>query len=151
MQYIESTVEDIEAAFGLMKPVLFSKSDELTRACRNFLEELKSRVEPGGVFYTQQIRRQLRVSSSTVHRYVRQLKAGGYIKYRGGSRFRGYEYQVTDYEEYNRLKSEVDAKLESILKKVKALSVSRKCIPVSQRYPSGENGISKSKTINTLS
>lgn len=39
--YIESTVAYIEAAFSLLKDVLFSKSDELTKASRGFLELLK--------------------------------------------------------------------------------------------------------------
>ncbi|MBK9568406.1 MAG: hypothetical protein IPO37_25585 [Saprospiraceae bacterium] len=36
--YIETTKEDIEIAFRLMKHVLFSKSDELSKATRNFGE-----------------------------------------------------------------------------------------------------------------
>ena len=93
---ISSTSEDVKAAFSLMKEALFSKSDELTKASRNFLERLKQHVKDGEVFYTSEIRKKLRISSSTIHIYVRELKRNGYIKYKGGNKFRGYEYEITD-------------------------------------------------------
>lgn len=37
--YIETNIEDIKAAFDLLKDVLFSKNDELTKAARSFLED----------------------------------------------------------------------------------------------------------------
>ena len=40
--YIETTIEDIQQANGMLKEVLLSKSDELTKACRDFFERLKS-------------------------------------------------------------------------------------------------------------
>jgi len=108
MQYIESTLEDIEAAFSLMKEVLFSKSDELSKASRKFLEQLKTTVSNGEVFYTSEVRKKLRLSSSTIHRYIRELKLNGYIKYKGGNRSKGYEYEIVDYEEYQKLKANID-------------------------------------------
>ena len=41
---IETTLEDIEQANKLLKDVLLAKSDELTKACRDFLELLKNYV-----------------------------------------------------------------------------------------------------------
>ena len=46
--YIESTVADIEAAFRLLSDVLFTKSDELTKASRSFLEGLKVLLQQPG-------------------------------------------------------------------------------------------------------
>jgi hypothetical protein len=45
--YIESSPEDIAKSFALLKDVLFAKSDELSRATREFLERLKAEVKPG--------------------------------------------------------------------------------------------------------
>jgi DNA primase catalytic core len=143
-QYIESSSEDVKAAFSLMKEALFSKSDELTNASRTFLERLKKYVKDGEVFYTSEIRKKLRISSSTIHRYVRDLKRNGYIKYKGGNKFRGYEYEITDYQEYKKLKDGIDQKLTEILSKIES-------IPLSQRYPTSQNGISNKQTINALS
>ena len=143
--FIESTKEDVEAAFSLLKEVLFSKSDELTQAARLFLEKLKAQVKDGEVFYTQQIRKELRISSSTIHRHIRELRINGYLKYKGGNKYRGYEYQIADYQEYDQLKDHIDERLTDILLKIKEQG-----IPVSQKCPTSENGIIKPQTINAL-
>ncbi len=143
--FIESTIEDVEAAFSLLKEVLFSKSDELTKAARVFLEKLKTQVKDGEVFYTQEIRKKLRISSSTIHRHIRELKINGYLKYKGGNKYRGYEYQIADYQEYDQLKDHIDERLSDILLKIKEQG-----IPVSHRCPTSENGITKPQVINAL-
>ena len=117
-RYIETTKQDIEAAFSLMKEVLFSKSDELTKASRNFLEMLKSTTKKGEVFYANALRKRLRVPSSTLKRYLYELVRNGYVKIKGGSKYRGFEYEVTDYEEYAQLMSSIDEKLKQILQKI---------------------------------
>jgi DNA primase len=134
-QYIETTRSDVEAAFVLMKEILFSKSDELSKAGRKFLERLKNHVKDGEVFYARDIRKTFRMSSSSVHRYVRELKVNGYIEYKGGNRYRGFEYQIADYKEYEKLKNTVDDRLDFILES----------IPVSQAYPTPQNGIQNTK------
>jgi 5S rRNA maturation endonuclease (ribonuclease M5) len=143
-RYIESTKEDVKAAFSLMKEVLFSKSDELTGAGRSFLERLKGEVKAGEVFYTSAVRKKLRLSSSTIHRYVRELKRNGYITYKGGNRFSGYEYAITDYQEYQKLRAGIDRKLTEILSRIDS-------VPLSHRYPTGENGTGNERQVNTLS
>ena len=79
-RYIESTKEDVQAAFSLMKEALFSKSDELTNASRNFLERLKKEVKSGEIFYSNQLRKKLRIPSSTLKRYLIELTRNGYCK-----------------------------------------------------------------------
>ena len=151
-RYIETTKQDVEAAFSLLKEVLFSKSDELSKASRKFLERLKLHIKGGSVFYTQEIRKQLRVSSSTIHRYIRELKQNGYIKYKGGNKYKGYEYEIVDYKEYEKLKDGIEDKLKQILNKIEACpDRSGESVPVSQKYPTSENGMNKTKTINVLS
>lgn len=117
--YILSTVEDIESAFSLMKPVLFSKSDELTQAARTFLEKLKTLVKADEVFYARDIRQRLRLPVSTLKRYLSELVRYDYIKIKAGSAYRGYEYQISDYSEYEQLKNSIDEKLKGILEKIK--------------------------------
>ena len=43
--FIETTLEDIQEANKLLKETLLRKSDELTGACRNYLESVKSYLE----------------------------------------------------------------------------------------------------------
>ncbi len=56
--YIETTIEDIEQANDLLKDILLAKSDELTNACRDFFEKLKTSLKKEGKdsFYRSNIR-----------------------------------------------------------------------------------------------
>ena len=115
--YIETTVEDIEGAFSLLKDVLFSKSDELTKATRGFLELLKVILREQGKasFTAREIRDHLRLNPSNLKRYLVELERYGYIK-GSGNRYRGnYEYIITNVQEYEQLKSSIDQHLQAIL------------------------------------
>jgi DNA primase len=119
--YIETTVEDIEAAFNLLNDVLFSKSDELAKATRNFLEQLKQTLKAAKKenFTAKEIRKQLRIAPTTLKRYLGELERYGYIK-GSGNRYVRYEYSIQDYEEYNNLKTDIDKHLQQILDKIKS-------------------------------
>ncbi len=120
--YIESTKEDVEKGFNLLRDVLFSKSDELSGACRSFLEKLKKEVHPEQPFYKKEIREKLRINPNNLKRYLRELMAYGHLEVTGGNRHRGYQYQLTNREEYDQLKSRIGKKLDDILKTIKGES-----------------------------
>jgi DNA primase catalytic core len=122
--YIETNVEDIEAAFSLLKDVLFSKSDELTKATRSFFEQLKQYLTDGNLlsFTPQQIRKSFRIEPRTIQRYIRELKQYGLIKSVSSFKHRkGFEYNVTDAAEYSQLKSSIDTHLHAILDQLRKL------------------------------
>lgn len=144
-QYILSTKEDVKAAFSLMKEALFSKSDELTNASRKFLERLKSEVKPGEIFYSNQLRKKLRIPMSTLKRYLMDLSRNGYLKIKGGSKYRGFEYEVVDYDEYKKLRSSIDDKLSEILSKINEKSGS-----VAHQWPTNKSEPLKQLTFNEL-
>jgi DNA primase len=120
--FIETTIEDIEAAFNLLKDVLFSKSDELAKATRNFLEQLKAilKQQKKESVTAKELRQQLRINPSNLKRYLIELERYGYIK-GNGNRYVKYEYSITNYEEYETLKSSIDKHLQAILEKIKTL------------------------------
>jgi DNA primase len=120
--YIESTVADIEAAFSLLTDALFSKSDELTKASRGFLELLKVLLKEQGKtsFHARDIRRQLRIAPSTLKRHLLELERYGYIQVNRSSRRAKYEYTIADYTEYDRLKSAIHQHLQTILDKIRS-------------------------------
>jgi len=118
-QYIKSTIKDIELSFELMQPVLFAKSDELSKASRRFLERLKKEVRQGERFYSKQLRKKLRINIHTMKRYLRELSSYGYVKIKGGSRYQGWEYEIADYEDYDQLQEGITKKLEAILSKIR--------------------------------
>ena len=115
--YIETTPEDIEAAFALLKDALFSKSDELTKATRGFLELLKRvlQEQQKASFTSREIREHLRINPNNLKRYLVELERYGYIK-GSGNRYRGnYEYSITNVQEYEQLTSSIDRHLGEIL------------------------------------
>lgn len=152
--HLESTPEDIAAGFHLMKEVLFRKSDELSKASRSFLERLKQQVKEGDTFSSQHIRKAFRMAPSSLKRYLSDLHRHGYLSIKGGSKYRGYEYQIVDYGEYQSLKSQIDSKLEEILEKVKiahkARKVAQKSGPVAQEWPSEKSGPLNGQTLSNL-
>jgi DNA primase len=122
--YVETTLADIEAAFSLLKDVLFSKSDELTKASRTFLEGLKVLLQQQGKisFHARDIRRQLRLAPTTLKRYLIDLERYGYLKVSRHSRYGKYEYHITDPTEYDQLRSAIDEHLQAVLTQIKSRS-----------------------------
>jgi len=118
-KYIESTPEDVEKGFNLLREVLFSKSDELSGACRSFLETLKKEVNPAQPFYKKEIREKLRINPNTLKRYLRELMNYGHLQVTGGNRHRGYQYQLINEQEYNQLKGKIDQQLDEIIQTIK--------------------------------
>jgi DNA primase len=122
--YVETTIADIEAAFSLLRDVLFSKSDELTAATRVFFERLKQHLTDNNhsSFTPQQIRKVFRIEPRTIQRYIRELKQYGFLKAVSGFKHRsGFEYAVMDAEEYNQLKSGIHVHLQAIVEKLRQL------------------------------
>lgn len=122
--YIETTPADIKAALHLLKEVLFSKGDELSKATRNFLEQLKSllAVEDKDSFVAKDIREKLRIAPATLKRYLSELERYGYLK-GSGNRYRHYEYMITRPDEYEALKTSIDSQLQAILQKINTPAV----------------------------
>ena len=96
--YIETTIEDIETANHLLKEVLLTKSDELTKGCRDFFESVKRHLQKLNktTFYSQQIRTAFRMSPNNVKYYLAILTKYNLIKIIGGHpRKQGYEYELS--------------------------------------------------------
>lgn len=119
--YIETTPEDITAALALLKDVLFSKSDELTRATREFFEQLKVMQSESGAesFSARAVRERMRINPGNLKRYLAELVRYGYIKAHGNRYRKGsYEYVIVNIAEYEALKSSIEQHLQTILEQV---------------------------------
>ena len=121
-RYIETSLEDIEWANKLLAPVLLRKSDELSGACRSFLERLKSYLKKHEKqsFYSKEIKSELRINYNSLKRYLRNLNQEGYIKVVGGTKSKGFEYEVVSFEEYQELQSQITSVLDEVLNKAKS-------------------------------
>jgi DNA primase len=122
-RYIETTPEDIYWANELVKEVLLKKSDELNGELRGFFEQLKSHVkavnkDPNATFFAKDIRKTYRMHPMQLTRHLIQLERRGYIKQVSSNRKTGFEYQVTEWEEYSQLQEGVNI-MNTILAKLK--------------------------------
>jgi DNA-binding transcriptional regulator YhcF (GntR family) len=109
-----------------LKEILLAKSDELTKACRDFLEQIKSylnqKKKPS--FFKNDIREATRINPHTLKKYLQTLSFYGYIKTIGGDKYKqGYEYEITNKDEYNNLQNSVETALEKALQQAKQKAV----------------------------
>lgn len=124
--FIETTLDDIALANQLLNEILLAKSDELTKACRDFLEILKAMLKAKNKvsFYKSDIRDATRINPHTMKKYLQTLSFYGYIKTVGGDKYKqGYEYEITNKDEYNTLKNSVKTALDKALEEVREKAV----------------------------
>lgn len=119
-EYIETSIEDIQEANELIKEVLLRKSDSLTGACRNHLENLKEYLKKQNQtqFTNSEIRRNLRVKETTLRRYNTQLLLENYITKVQNKTTKSYAYQITNPEEYQDLKALIDKALQDCMTQI---------------------------------
>lgn len=116
--YIETTPEDIEAAFVLLSDTLFRKSDELSGACRSLLEWISANVQ--GSFTAQSIRQRLRMAPRTLNRYLAELTAYGYlVQDKKKKHSAGYLYTVAS-EAGNDLPEAIARQVAHVIERVRA-------------------------------
>ena len=122
--YIETTLEDIAQANKLLKEILLRKSDELTGACRNYLESVKSYLEQEGKkeFTNREIRKALKVNPSNQKRYNLSLTTNYYIKKVKGKKGGAYNYQIVSYEEFKKLRTQINNVLDENVKKLEGFT-----------------------------
>ena len=123
-QYIESTVEDIENAFSLLENTLLKKSDELNDACRSFFERLKEYLKEKDTdsFYSREVRSDMRISPSSIGRYLYELERMGYIKIVRGNRYKGFEYKVQSWNDLDTLQTDTKKLIGGILENIRSVT-----------------------------
>jgi predicted transcriptional regulator len=115
--FIETTIEDIKEANELITEVLLRKSDTITGATRNHLENLKKYLEKNSqtTFTNTEIRRNLRVKQTTLQRYHNQLLLENYIRKIKGEKGKAHHYEIVNVQEYTDLKEQINKALADCL------------------------------------
>jgi len=151
--YIEVHPKDIEAAFRLLKEVLFRKSDELSAAARDFYEWLKqwatkrkNEIEAKGGnqdnatkknapgFYGSDIRKENRIHPRTLSRYLQELTDFGLLQITGGNKHRtGYSYKITSARDYKALQDSIEKQIEEVMQRIWKAHYEREKQPKPQR------------------
>jgi hypothetical protein len=119
--YIEVHPIDIEAAFTLLKEVLFRKSDELSTATRDFYEWLKQFITNKKLkqFYGSDIRKENRIHPRTLSRYLQELTDFGLLQIAGGNKHRtGYSYKIITGRDYKTLQDSISKQIEEVMQKI---------------------------------
>jgi DNA primase len=116
--HIETTPEDIEAAFVLLSDTLFRKSDELSGTCRSLLDWIRANEK--GSFTAQAIRKRLRMAPRTLNRHLAELTAYGYVvQDKKKKHSAGYLYTVAS-DQANDLPEAIARQIAQVMEKVKA-------------------------------
>ncbi len=121
--FIETTPEDIEWAFKLLRETLFRKSDELSGACRSFYEWVRSpdRQFKNRKFYASDIRKEIRIAPRTLQRYLKELHEYNRLKIVGGKKHgNGYQYELNPKPEHENLTGLIEEQISKVLKAVEA-------------------------------
>ena len=120
--YIETTLEDIEEANKLLKPILLRKSDTITGASRNHFEKLKLYLvgDDKKEFTNVEISKLFRVSIATIKRYHLNLLINGYLKLVKKKGKKSHFYAVVSYEEFQELQNSINTTLDKVLETIKA-------------------------------
>lgn len=120
-EFIETTIEDVEEANKLMKEVLIRKSDPLNEACRKYLEWLKTwlNVSKKSSFTNKEVRQAIRINPSNQKRYMVQLQDYDYVQKIQGEKGKTHHYEVTNLEEYEKLKNGISSILDKISEELK--------------------------------
>ncbi|MGN8072586.1 hypothetical protein [Mucilaginibacter sp. 22184] len=123
-QYVETTIEDIEVAFSLLETTLLKKSVELNDACRTFFEKLKTWLKQNHTesFYSKDIRSMLRITPSSMQRYLYVLELMGYIKIVRGSSYKGFEYKVNSWNDLESLTNDTRQMVKTILETINSVA-----------------------------
>jgi len=124
-EFIETTIEDIQEANELITEVLLRKSDTITGATRNYLEDLKKYliIEKETTFTALEVRRRLKVKKTTQWRYHKQLIDNYYIK---KVKIKGEtinRYEVTNPNEYKELEEAISKSLKDCIAKINSSNV----------------------------
>jgi hypothetical protein len=119
--YIETTLEDIQEANGLLKEVLLRKSDPLNAATRSYLEQLKDWLKEANKtdFTNQEVRQALRVNPSNQKRYMLVLQQHDYVVKVAGEKGKPHQYKIVQTEEYKQLKEGVSSVLDELLEQLR--------------------------------
>jgi len=124
-EFIETTIEDIQEANELIKEVLLRKSDSITGASRNYLENLKIYLleQNQTTFTSYEVRRKLRITKTTQWRYHQQLLENNYLKKVKRKNEITQYYEITNPNEYKELEEQISQALEQCITQISSSTV----------------------------
>ncbi|WP_205727441.1 hypothetical protein [Flavobacterium columnare] len=134
-EYIETSVEDIQEANELIKEVLLRKSDTITGASRNYLENLKIYLQEQNqtTFTAYEIRRKLRLTKTTQWRYHQQLLENNQLKKVKKKGEPTQYYEITNPNEYKELEEQIRQALQECIDQINRSTVQQSSTTKTER------------------
>ncbi|MCH4829713.1 MULTISPECIES: hypothetical protein [Flavobacterium] len=134
-EYIETTIEDIQEANELIKEVLLRKSDTITGASRNYLENLKIYLQEQNqtTFTAYEIRRKLRLTKTTQWRYHQQLLENNQLKKVKKKGEPTQYYEITNPNEYKELEEQIRQALQECIDQINRSTVQQSSTTKTER------------------
>jgi len=121
-RYIETQLSHIEWANKLCRESLLRKSDLLTGAQRTFFERLKSYLKEQGIteknnkgFLSKDVREKFNLHTQALKRNMNALENLGLITKIGSNRKLSFEYEITVWDDYQRIQSGINLLDEKLL------------------------------------
>jgi DNA primase len=122
---IKTKIEDLEIAIDLMFESIVLKTDELDGILRQFYEDLKSYIEKKGrnyEFTQREIRQYFKISKTQMHRYITELQELEYITKSSIGKRNTFKYQISYWDNIEKLRQEIKTFLTQQIQKYKALA-----------------------------
>jgi DNA-binding HxlR family transcriptional regulator len=120
---IQTSVEDIELAFKLLKNNLFRRADELSTSARGFYNWLSAYLTEAKTnqFAALDIRKAKSIHPRTLNNYLNELKLFNYISVIGGNKHReGFIYKLTNLGDQKDIQTRIEKDLQTTLEKIKS-------------------------------
>lgn len=120
--YIETTPEDIELAFSLLKNSLLRKADELSTPARGFYNWLTKFLHEAKTkqFTALDIRKSKQIHPRTLNRYLQELTLFHYLQITGGNKHRGgFIYKLTDLKDIRSMQNSIEISIKNTLEQIK--------------------------------
>jgi DNA primase len=117
---IIATLEDLQMACNLLFETIVLKVDELDGSLRQFFERLKEYLsnQDQEIFGRREIRQGLKVSKSSVQRYLKDLEDLEYVRLVNVNKYQGFQYKIVFWDDYQALRSKLKSHLSEQISKL---------------------------------
>lgn len=118
-----TTKSDLQWANQILFETIILRIDELDGELRQFFEQLKSYCSENGSqheFTRREVRQKFRISSTSLHRYMRKLLELEYVQQVGGYVNKGWVYKITYWDDIQALRAKVSRHLDTQLDQIKS-------------------------------
>lgn len=113
--------QDLQTAIEIMFDSIILKVDELDGSLRGFYEKLKTYITQKGKDYEftqREIRQDLRISKTQMHRFMNDLLELEYLQQTGGYANRGFKYKISYWDDIEKMRGRIKQHLNEQLRNI---------------------------------